>query len=285
MSDNENRSPIDVAGPWIAMCAAVGLTATGEYQLAQLAGWGAIIAALLPTAVDVYVVVAIRAHRDVASAILMMIATNALYHLAAANLFGTDGRPGHLAWWLIVAVTAVAPMVLWRIHRIMPRRSKETDERHAASATERPTAAPRNAPQGAPAAAPIAPQTLPQSATQPTPVASQAAPQSAPVASAGAPQSTAQSATKAPRKAAKAAPPKRPGKGPRAAAKDAIRDLYDDLGRRPLESEMVAALVAIKSPHTSRQFANKLRAEIEKEDPQLAALGQENVTPMTGTGA
>lgn len=279
MSESEKRSLIDVAGPWLAMCAAVGLTATGEYQLAQLAGWGAGIAALLPTAVDVYVVVAIRAHRDVASAIVMMIATNALYHLAAANLFGTDGRPGHLAWWLIVAVTAVAPMVLWRIHRIMPRRSKETEQR---SATVQ-----QSAPQGAPAPAPVAPQAPPRSAPPAAPVAPQSTPQSvpqsAPVAPTGAQQPTVQSAPKAPRKAPKAAPPKRPVKGARGAAKDVIRDLYDDLGRRPLESEMIAALVRIKSPHTSRQFANKLRAEIEKEHPELAALGQDNVVSMTGT--
>lgn len=280
MSSQGKRSIIDVAGPWVALCAAVGLTASGEYQLAQLAGWGGIIAALLPTAVDVYVVIAIRAHRDVAGAIIMMIATNALYHLAAANLFGTDGRPGHLAWWLIVAVTAVAPMVMWRIHGIMPRRPQEAEERPSLNAAGRPTAVP----QGAPIHAPVAPQTIPQGAPKAAPVAPQQAPQTATPTPAVSPLMPAQGAPKAPGKAPKAAPPKRSGKTARGAAKDAIRDLYDELGRRPLESEMIAVLVRIKSPHTSRQFANKLRGEIEKEHPHLAALGQANVLPMTGTG-
>jgi Protein of unknown function (DUF2637) len=86
-------------------------------------------------------------------------------------------------------------------------------------------------------------------------------------------------ATKAPRKA----PQKRHGKGTRGAAKNAIRALYDEHGRRPLESEMVAALIKAKCPHTSRQFANKLRAEIEKEHPELAALGLDNVRALTGS--
>jgi hypothetical protein len=87
-------------------------------------------------------------------------------------------------------------------------------------------------------------------------------------------------ATKAPRKALRRNAPT----GKRGAAKEAIRALYETLGRRPLESEMVAELVRIKSPHTSRQFANKIRAEIEEEQPELAALGSDNVRPLTGTG-
>ncbi|MBQ1165747.1 hypothetical protein KBZ21_47995, partial [Streptomyces sp. A73] len=40
----------------------------------------------------------------------------AVYHLAAAGLFGVSasGRP---EWWLIVGVAAIAPFVMWRIHR------------------------------------------------------------------------------------------------------------------------------------------------------------------------
>jgi hypothetical protein len=69
----------------------------------------------------------------------------------------------------------------------------------------------------------------------------------------------------------------------RAEAKQTIRDLYDALGRRPLEGEMTAALDALtRYPFTSRQHANKLRREIEKKHPKLAALGAENVTPLTG---
>lgn len=84
-------------------------------------------------------------------------------------------------------------------------------------------------------------------------------------------------------KAPRTAPAKRPSGGKRGAGKDAIRALYDTLGRRPLESEMVDELKRIRSPHISRQFANKLRKEIERDHPELAALGSDNVHPLTGT--
>lgn len=107
----------------------------------------------------------------------------------------------------------------------------------------------------------------------------QAAPERHGAATQGATDGATASATKAPRKA----PPKRPAQSPRGAAKDAIKALYETLGRRPLESEMVAALKQIRSPHGSRQFANKLRAEIETDHPELAALGSDNVRPLTGS--
>ncbi|MFJ2630864.1 DUF2637 domain-containing protein [Streptomyces sp. NPDC087422] len=86
-------------------------------------------------------------------------------------------------------------------------------------------------------------------------------------------------ATKAPRAALR----KKSAPGSREAAKEAIRSLYGSLGTRPLESQMIAELIRIKSRYTSRQYANKLRTEIEEDDPKLAALGSENVRPLTGT--
>lgn len=278
MTEQEKRHPIDAIGPWIALCAAVGLTASGEYQLAQLAGWGALIAGLLPTAVDIYVVIAIRAHRDVAGAIVMMIATNALYHLAAANLFGTDGRPGHLAWWLIVAVTAIAPMVMWRIHRIAPRRSEQQETAVPVAAQEAAPIATDIVPQSASAPATEAPQEpIAERSGSDVPIATETATE----ALQGDTESASEAAPKRPRKAAR----KRSATTPRAAAKDAIAALYDELGKRPVESEMVAALKAIKSPFDSSAFAKKIRAEIEREHPELAALGSPNVHPLTGTDA
>ena len=111
----------------------------------------------------------------------------------------------------------------------------------------------------------------------------ESAPTPAPVAPRERSESTSQSATKAPRKASPKRSEEGHEKGGRGAAKEAIRALYDELGRRPLESEMVAALIKARSKFTSRQFANKIRAEIEKEDPKLAALGSDNVRPLTGT--
>ncbi|MGW2082111.1 GIY-YIG nuclease family protein [Streptomyces sp. NPDC001939] len=67
----------------------------------------------------------------------------------------------------------------------------------------------------------------------------------------------------------------------RAVALAVISDLFADLQRRPLESEMVTALRGRDLPH-SRQYANKLRGEIEQKEPRLAALGSDNITPLTG---
>ncbi|MBM9509957.1 hypothetical protein [Actinacidiphila acididurans] len=131
------RPLVDRFGPKVALAAAVGLTASGEYQLAHLVGFPGIIAALLPTAIDVYVIQAMRRHRDVAAALILMVATNALYHLAAAGLFGVTSHPAasHIAytakWWLIVAVAAVAPFIVWRIHRITE--TKTQSHRRAAA--------------------------------------------------------------------------------------------------------------------------------------------------------
>ncbi|MBQ1164144.1 hypothetical protein KBZ21_39765, partial [Streptomyces sp. A73] len=72
----------------IALAATIGLTASGEFALAELAGWARELAWLLPGAIDVYVVQAFRRHRDVAQALVLMVLANAVYHLAAAGLFG-----------------------------------------------------------------------------------------------------------------------------------------------------------------------------------------------------
>lgn len=132
-AEPDAESTVDRFGPWVALFAAIGLTASGEYALAQLIGFPAWIAWAFPVAVDVYVVQAIRRHRDVAGAIALMIATNGLYHLADAGLLGVD-HSGHPLWWLIVGVVAVAPMIVWRVHRITEAVTPATE----ADATEVP---------------------------------------------------------------------------------------------------------------------------------------------------
>jgi hypothetical protein len=103
--------------------ATISLTASGEFMLAQLSGWPVWVAWALPLGIDVYVVQSFRRHRDVAGALILMVAANAIYHLAAAGLVGVD-RQGRPLWWLIVCVAAIAPWVMWRIHQI----TKEADE-------------------------------------------------------------------------------------------------------------------------------------------------------------
>lgn len=108
---------VDRALPKVALTGAVTLTALGEFQLAHLTGFPGIVAAMLPTTLDAYVIAAIRKRRDIVLALSMAIAANALYHLAAQRLFGVDSQ-GHAAWWLIVGVASIAPVVVWRIHQI-----------------------------------------------------------------------------------------------------------------------------------------------------------------------
>ncbi|MCT2547393.1 hypothetical protein [Streptomyces atratus] len=108
---------VNTWGPRVALGATIVLTASGEFALAKLSGWPAEVAWALPLAIDVYVVQAFRRHRDVAGALILMVAANAIYHLAAAGLVGVD-KKGHPLWWLIVSVAAIAPWVMWRIHQI-----------------------------------------------------------------------------------------------------------------------------------------------------------------------
>ncbi|MEU5668422.1 hypothetical protein AB0H10_37915, partial [Streptomyces longwoodensis] len=113
----KTRNVVNTWGPRIALGATIVLTASGEFALAQLSGWPWQVAWALPLAIDVYVVQAFRRHRDVAGALILMVAANAVYHLAAAGLVGVD-KKGDPLWWLIVGVAAIAPWVMWRIHQI-----------------------------------------------------------------------------------------------------------------------------------------------------------------------
>ncbi|MGW7203919.1 hypothetical protein [Streptomyces sp. NPDC054837] len=155
--------------PWAALCAAVGLTASGEYELARMVGWPGMVAALLPVTIDVWAVTAFHRGRDVRAALAVMIGTNAVYHLAERGMFGVDqnGRP---AWWLIILTASIAPIVVWRVHQLIgtaptSTSSDQNAEAPTAHSVDRPTAsAPEPAtrlhavaPAGSPTALPPAP--------------------------------------------------------------------------------------------------------------------------------
>lgn len=256
---------------WASLVAAIVVTATGEYQLGIHAGFHPVIAAGIPAALDIYALRAMRARRDVAAVVLAMIATNALSHLVTTGLLPINAP-------LVVAVSAIAPLVFWRVHKLAHESATESAPT-AIPAVE--TAAPRSAPAPAPVVLPEAPPAPPSE--RPEPViesAPKAPPADAPERPKTRPQSAPKPAAKAPRKA----PAKRPQSATRADAKAAIEALYDAKRGRPIESEMTAALMALPGyPHTSRQHANKLRAEIERERPDLAALGSDNVLALTGS--
>ncbi|WP_369377088.1 hypothetical protein [Streptomyces sp. cg36] len=140
--------------PWAALCAAVGLTASGEYELAHLVGWPGAVAALLPVTIDVWAVTAFHRGRDVRAALAMMIGTNAVYHLAERGLFGVDGA-GRPAWWLIILTASIAPVVVWRVHELIGDESADAlaaalPVAPSGAASQSPTVPPPVAPSGRP---------------------------------------------------------------------------------------------------------------------------------------
>ncbi|MEU3094885.1 hypothetical protein ABZ690_08700 [Streptomyces sp. NPDC006967] len=110
---------------WAATAAVLVVLASAEYELARACGFGPYVAAGVPAALDVYALAALRARRDVFAVVLSLIAVNAASHLVEVGLLPVSVP-------LVVAVSAVAPLVLWRVHRL--------SERHPEPAAEPSTA-------------------------------------------------------------------------------------------------------------------------------------------------
>lgn len=101
---------------WAALAAALIATASAEYELARAVGFNEWVAASVPGALDIYTLRAMRAHRDVLAAVIAMILVNAASHLVTAGLLPVSVP-------LVVAVAAIAPLVLWRVHRLVPEQA------------------------------------------------------------------------------------------------------------------------------------------------------------------
>ncbi|GHH38160.1 hypothetical protein [Streptomyces candidus] len=99
------RDPLE----WGALVAVLVVLASAEYDLARACGFGTYVAAGVPAALDIYAVRALRAGRDVLVVVVALIAVNAAAHLVTAELLP-------VSWPLVVAVSAIAPLVLWRVH-------------------------------------------------------------------------------------------------------------------------------------------------------------------------
>jgi hypothetical protein len=106
---------------WVATAAVLIVLASAEYELARACGFGLYVAAGVPAALDVYALAALRARRDVLSVVLTLIAVNAASHLVAVGLLPVSVP-------LVVAVSAVAPLVLWRVHRLSELRPEPAPE-------------------------------------------------------------------------------------------------------------------------------------------------------------
>ncbi|MFD5567980.1 hypothetical protein [Streptomyces cadmiisoli] len=125
----------------LALLAALIATASAEYQLARAVGFGEFTAGCIPAALDVYALRAFSVKRDVPAVVAALIATNALAHLVSSGLLPV-GVP------LVIAVSAIAPLVLWRVKALggplTPRQPAPVavEPERAAHPTERRTELP-----------------------------------------------------------------------------------------------------------------------------------------------
>ncbi|MGY4900065.1 hypothetical protein ACWEEK_31360 [Micromonospora aurantiaca (nom. illeg.)] len=112
-------------GPWIAMAAAVILTAKGEFDLAVLAHFDESIAWMFPVMLDVYVITAFHRRRwkDMVVGMLLMIFCQVAVHLLP--VFITEGE--ETPWGLVVAVACVAPIVVVRVKMLTGHTAKEIE--------------------------------------------------------------------------------------------------------------------------------------------------------------
>jgi hypothetical protein len=110
MKNLTERLPKDLL-KWTAAGFALAATATAEYEIAREIGMNQWIAAAVPGALDAYVVRALRTHREVLTSVVAMVGVNAASHLVTAGILPVE-------WPLITAVSAIAPLVLWRVHAL-----------------------------------------------------------------------------------------------------------------------------------------------------------------------
>ncbi|MYW61329.1 MULTISPECIES: hypothetical protein [unclassified Streptomyces] len=136
---NASNDSRDVLG-WLAMLACVVIAAHGEWSLAVAAGYHPYVAAAFPVAVDAYAIRSMKAGREVLPPVLLMVATNAAAHLVHAGMLPVTP-------WLVVAVSAVAPVVLWRVHALR-RPTAEPNRLGAAKMAQRGKAAAGRVTQG-----------------------------------------------------------------------------------------------------------------------------------------
>lgn len=106
---------------WAACAFALAVTFAAEYELARAVGINEVVSLAVPGALDVYVLRALQMKRDVLGAVLALILVNSASHLVTAKVLPVD-------WWLIVAVSSVAPLVLWRAHVLRAPVTASTEE-------------------------------------------------------------------------------------------------------------------------------------------------------------
>lgn len=138
---------------WAALVAVLVVLASAEYKLAVACGFGQYVAAGLPASLDIYAIAALRARRDVLAVVVTLVAVNAASHLVEVGLLPVEVP-------LVVAVSAVAPLVLWRVHRLADV-PDEQPVKYAAEAEAEPVPAAPEPPRPIPEAVPAGVRLLP----------------------------------------------------------------------------------------------------------------------------
>ena len=125
------------AGIWVVGATAAAVSWTGWFLLAEMCGWNRDLAALLPLAVDVYVITSARvwltlpwvspetrkyAAASTFLAVGFSIAANAAYHLMAS--LGWSRAP----WPVVVVVSGLAPLMLALVAHLQARLNADRAE-------------------------------------------------------------------------------------------------------------------------------------------------------------
>ncbi|WP_458085741.1 hypothetical protein [Streptomyces malaysiensis] len=114
---SEERSTVQKLIRFCILVAALSGTAYAEWTLAVRLDWNVVVALTVPAALDLYVIDATMRDRDVAVAVIAMISVS-----AASYTYAHDFDP--VTTPLRIAVSAIAPLILWRLH-VKPRTRKE----------------------------------------------------------------------------------------------------------------------------------------------------------------
>lgn len=224
----------------LALVAGIAVTAAGEWELARRVGIAQPVAPLLPVAIDVYVIAAVRSGqgRDIAASLLMMGGAQ-----VATHLLTTGHTSASVA--LVAAVSLLAPLVIWRVHTLARIRTVP-----AIPETSKPSVNVSRA--GTPPWKPAVIKAMP--ALPPTTVkaTSAALPE---VVTARVSEESAK-ATESPRKPT---------------ADQIVRALYDELGGRPSTRHIADALKRNGLP-CSDGTARSVRLRVEAKEPELKTL-------------
>ncbi|NEB70285.1 hypothetical protein G3I39_24990 [Streptomyces fulvissimus] len=289
----ETDDKIDTWSARLAIAGAVGLTASGEYELARMVGFDWYAAWLLPFVIDIYVIQAFRRHRDILQAITLTIAANVTFHLADKGLFGVEklAKDGHEPkWWLIALVASIASLILWRMHLITApaKAPRERRGKHAHPVQREEVSPPVSAQVERPEPPAETPVSAPTERTRKAPDGrgSERPVERPAERPSGRPAERPRKAKSERLQSAQPKPKKSAGKTVAERRQGRVEALYVELGRRPEWTDIRDALAKdrLADKAISRSSCQRIRDAVEADRPHLAALGSANVRPITGIG-